>query len=695
MSDFPTRFRRLALPGALLLAGLSATAQAARPFSTDDMLALQRVGAPVASKDGKLIAFQVATPDLAANKSRTDLYLHAVNGKDAPRRLTSHEASDHSPEWSADGQHIYFLSSRSGSSQIWRIAVAGGEAEQVSRYPLDVQAFRLSPKNDRVAVAFEVFPDCATLQCTADRDGEKKAGSGMHFDRLFVRHWDSWKDGHMNRVFADELKDGKTADKAVALSVLDGDAPSKPFGGSEDFVFSNDGSKLVFVARVRGVSEPWSTNTDLYEVPVSGSALTDVKPVNLTPDNKGYDNTPVFSPDGKQLAWLSMARPDFEADKLRILIRDLASGATRELSKDVDRSFGAIQWSADGKTLYATADDVGNHALFAFDVASGKHKRLIDKGSVGAYTQAGKDLVLQFDNLKNPVELYRLPASGGSKVKLTGFNDARLAEMKFGDYEQFSFKGANDETVYGYIVKPADYVEGRKYPIALLVHGGPQGSFGDHFHYRWNPQSYAGRGYAAIMIDFHGSTGYGQAFTDSISGDWGGKPLEDLKKGMAAALAKYSFLDGSRACALGASYGGYMMNWIAGNWSDGFKCIVNHAGVFDQRAMGYTTEELWFTEWENGGTPFAKPENYEKFNPVNYVNNWKTPTLVTQGQKDFRIPYVQSIAAFTALQRRGIPSELLMFPDENHWILKLQNSKQWHEQVLNWLDRWTQPESKQ
>ena len=670
------------------LATDAAVAADKTPFSVEHMLSLHRVGAPVASPDGKYVVFSVSTPDVAANKGKTDLWLKAVdgavNGKDAPRRLTSHDAADSSPQWSADGKHVYFLSSRSGSSQLWRIALAGGEAEQVSNYPLDINAYKLAPNDRNVLVSFEVFADCATLACTAEREKQSKQGSGQTHERLFIRHWDTWKDGHIAQLFIDALNGNKTANAPMLLSKLDADVPSKPFGGDEEFNFSPDGKTVYFQARVKGVSESWSTNHDIYEVAATGGELK-----NLTPANMAVDSQPVVSPDGRYLAWLAMTRPGFEADRLRVMIRDRKTGAVRNLSEGFDRSLGSLKWSTDSKTLYGTGDDTGQHTLFAVNVSSGKWSRLVNKGFVGGFDVAGKNIVYAYDNLKLPAELFTISASGGKASQLTAFNADKLASMQFGDYEQFSFKGAKDETVYGYLVKPANFEPGKKYPIAFLVHGGPQGSFGDHFHYRWNPQAYAGQGYAAIMIDFHGSTGYGQAFTDSISGDWGGAPLEDLQKGLAHALGKYDFLDGNRACALGASYGGYMMNWIAGNWSDGFRCIVNHAGIFDTRAMAYTTEELWFTEWENGGPQYAKPEAYEKHNPIHHVNHWKTPMLVIHGLKDYRVPYGQGIAAFTALQRRGVPSELLVFPDENHWILKPQNSVQWHNAVFDWMKRWT------
>ena len=386
-----------------------------------------------------------------------------------------------------------------------------------------------------------------------------------------------------------------------------------------------------------------------------------------------------------------MQRPGFEADRFRIMVREWPTGETRALTPDWDRSAGSITVSPDGKTVYATAGDVGQVGLFAIDVASGAVTTLLTDGHVRSPALAGDRIVFGRDTLKSPVELYSIPAKGGDLRRLTSINDERLASVRMGDFEQFSFPGWNDETVHGYVVKPADFESGRRYPVAFLIHGGPQGSFGNDFHYRWNPQVYAGAGYAAVMIDFHGSTGYGQAFTDSISGDWGDKPLEDLQKGLAAALERYDFLDGDRVCALGASYGGYMINWIAGQWPDRFRCLVNHDGVFDNRSMYFETEELWFPEWEHGGTYWANPSGHEKHNPALHVDKWKTPMLVVHGALDYRVIETQGIAAFTALQRKGIPSQFLYFPDENHWVLKPQNSIQWHETVLAWLAGWLEP----
>jgi dipeptidyl aminopeptidase/acylaminoacyl peptidase len=384
-----------------------------------------------------------------------------------------------------------------------------------------------------------------------------------------------------------------------------------------------------------------------------------------------------------------MKRPGFEADRFAIMAMDLATGKTREVAPRLDNSAESLAISDDGKTLFTTTQDTGEMPLFAIDIANGEAALVARDGSVREFAVAGNQVLFTRDRLDSPAQLFLSDASGRSARQISVNNREAMDKTAWGAFEQFTFIGWNDQTVHGYVVKPANYVEGRKYPVAFLIHGGPQGSFSNGWSYRWNPQTYAGQGFAVIMIDFHGSTGYGQAFTDAISGHWGDRPLEDLQKGYAHALKKYRFLDSNRACALGASYGGYMVNWIAGNWPEPWKCLVNHDGVFDTRMMGYATEELWFTEWENGGTPFDVPQNYEKFNPVNHVAKWRVPMLVVQGELDYRIPPEQGIATFTALQRKGIESQLLLFPDENHWVLKPQNSILWHDTVNSWLKRWT------
>ena len=680
------KLRMLALAAGLTGTALGATA-APRGFTVEDLVTMERVGSPAVSPDGGRVVYTVRTTDMGKNRGHTDLYLVDLRAANpAPQRLTSDAASSTDPEWSPNGDAIYFLSSRSGSGQVWRVPAAGGDAVRVTDLPLDVDAFRVAPTGDRMLLSMAVFRDCADLACTKARVDakEKDKASGKVYDRLFVRHWDTWSDGRNNVLYAAPLDtSGRVNGTPVSLSgALDGDVPSKPFGDREEFRFSPDGKTVVFSVRIAGKTEAWSTNFDVYTVPATGGT-----PRNLTADNNAWDTKAVFSPDGRTLAYLAMTRPGFEADRYHIVLLDLATGKKRNVADSWDRSPGSIQWTADGKTLIADAEDIGQHRLFAIDVASGKVSPLTDKGSIGGFDVRGNTVAFTQTNLASGAQLFGMQLGTTQSKQLTHVNDEKLADVRWGDYEQFSFKGANGDTVHGYVMKPWNYEPGKKYPIAFLVHGGPQGSFGNGWSYRWNPQVYAGAGYATVFIDFHGSTGYGQKFTDAISGDWGGKPLEDLKKGLAAATAKYAWLDRSHACALGASYGGYMMNWIEGNWSDGFKCIVNHDGVFDTRGMAYSTEEQWFTDWENGGPYFAVPDKHERFNPVLHVNKWKTPMLVVQGDLDFRIPTTQGLSTFTALQRRGIDSKLLVFPDENHWVLKPANSVLWHHTVIGWLDQ--------
>lgn len=664
-----------------MTAALAASAAAeTHPFSIHDMLAMDRVGSPVASPDGNHIAFTVRKTDLENNKGVTNIWL-LTDGN--ARQITTHESSSHSPEWSADGKSLYFLSGRGDSSQVWRLPLNGGEAEQVTDLPLDVGAFHVSPDGKHLVVSLEVFPENSSIDETKKKLEEKEDAktTGKLYDKMFIRHWDTWKDGRRAQLFSVPVAGG---DAVALMPGMDADVPNKPFGGAEDFTITPDSKGVVFAARDAGREEPWSTDFDLFYAPLDGSA----KPKNLTPDNGAWQAQPTFSPDGKTLAYLAMKRPGFESDRLRITLMDWPSGTPKALTEEWDRSAHSITWSQDGKTIYTTADNLGQHPIFAVDVASGDVKTLVKEGTVRGVTLAGDEIVYGLDHLQSPVELYAIKPDGSGTRQLTHINKDKVAAARMGDTEQFSFKGWNNETVYCYVVKPVDFDPNKKYPVAFLIHGGPQGSFGNDFHYRWNPQAYAGAGYAAVMVDFHGSTGYGQEFTDSITGHWGDRPLEDLQKGLAATLEKYPWMDGDRVGALGASYGGYMINWIAGNWPDRFKCLVNHDGNLDERMAYFDTEELWFPEWEHGGTPWENPEGYDKHNPVNHVDKWQTPMLVIHGALDYRVVDTQGISTFTVLQRKGIPSQFLYFPDENHWVLKPANSIQWHETVIAWLDRW-------
>ncbi len=673
-------------------AALAASPTAEKYFTPDTLVGMRRLSDPQLSPDGRYVAYVLRETDFDANRGRTDLWLLDRRASaNATRRLTQHPTNDSNPRWHPNGRDLYFLSDRSGSSQIWRLSLAGGEALQVSDLPLDITTFKLAPDGQRLALTLAVLPACGSdLACTRDKlAGQAKSkATGRRYEQLLVRHWDNWEDGTLGRLFAATLDtQGKLNAPTDISGGIAGNLPSRPSGGDEEYSFSNDSKRLVFSIRLADRVEAWSTNFDLYERAADGSGETR----NLTSQNPAWDTQPVFLANG-DLAYLAMDRPGFEADRFHVEIIDGRSGLRRKLASDWDRSVSTLSRTHDGRHLLAIADDIGQHALFRIDSRTGVVQRLHADGQISAFTTAADTIVIARASLAGPNELYALSGPGSRQGelavrRLSDVNADLTAGMRMAEFEQFSFPGANNETVYGYVMKPAGFVAGRKYPIAFIVHGGPQASFQNQWSFRWNPQVFAGHGFAVVFIDFHGSPGYGQAFTDSISQDWGGKPLIDLQKGLEAAIARYNWLDGDRACSLGASYGGFMQNWIAGNWPDRFKCIVNHAGIFDTRSMYYTTEELWFTEWENGGPYFEVPRNHEAFNPSATIKDWRTPMLVIHGERDYRVPYSQGLATFTALQRRGIESQFLYFPDEGHWIQKPANSLLWHATVFEWLDQ--------
>ncbi len=654
------------------------------PFTAEDLVSLERISEATLSPDGKHIAYVLRKTDLKANKGRTDIWLTRISDNKT-QQLTTHHSSDHSPLW-FDDKTVYFISNRSKKSQVWKINTKTHNVEQVSHFPVNVTSFKISSNKQAMVFSANVHPDCDDLACTQSRDKKTKSGkaTGVIYNKMFVRHWDHWIGKKQSQLFLVQLnKQAQLKNKnvtAISKSV-NANVPSDPFGSNAEYEISANGEVVYFSARLQNAVEPTSTNFDIYRISVNNTS----RAINLTKNNKAWDTQPVLSHDGHKLAYLAMRRPGFEADRFEVIIKDLRTGITKRITEHGDRSFDSLQFSHDDKSLYLTGAHLGKGAAWKFDIAKKSRQLLNSNGTVSQLNVGKNKIVYAKDSLKSPVQLYTASVAGKNQKQLTFNNKKKLESIAFGNYEQFNFKGWNNQKVYGYIVKPANYVEGKKYPLAFLIHGGPQGSFGDHFHYRWNPQTYAGQGFVSVMIDFHGSTGYGQRFTDSISENWGSKPFIDLQKGLKYVTKTFSYIDANNVCALGASYGGYMINWIAGNWPDRFKCLVNHDGIFDNRMMYYATEELWFVEKEHGGPYYKSPSKHEKFNPVNYVNNWKTPMLVVQGELDYRIPVTQSLATFTALQRKGIKSKLLYYADENHWVLSPANSIQWHNEVNKWL----------
>jgi dipeptidyl aminopeptidase/acylaminoacyl peptidase len=674
-----TNFALLIAAGA---AAIAASPVTARPMTAVDLQSIHRLGAPDVSPDGRLAVFTVSSTDWDKNKRINTLELLDLTTAGAQPRAVAGAEKGHDAMFGPDGS-LWFLMPVGEQDQLFRMTI-GGAPVQVSNFKGDIGGFKVAPSGDRVVVWADRDLRCPDLNCASVPE-TKAIGSGRTFDQLFIRHWDTWEvPGVKSRLFGFTVERGKLAGPGRPLTdKLVGDVPSKPFGGGEEIAFSPDGRTIFFALREAGRIEPLSTNLDIFEISETGSR----EPINLTAANKATDTLPTVSPDGRTLAYVAMARPGYESDRKVLMLRDLASGHVRPLTQAWDRSVDSIEWGKDGRSILVTAEDTLESPVFRVDVASGKVTRLTGDGTYGnVHALRGGGAIVTMNSIVAPDDLYRLDPQG-RPTKLTELNRDFLAQFDPVTFHKFSFAGANNDTVWGWTLKPANTTA--PLPISFLVHGGPQGSFSDSWSYRWNPRLFIAPGYAAVSVDFHGSTGYGQAFTDAIHQNWGGWPLEDLQKGLAYATANDPQLEANNACALGGSYGGYMMNWIEGNWPDRFKCIVQHDGVFDARAMAYETDELWFDEWEHGGHPYYEaPQEFERWNPVNFVTKWKTPQLVVTSEHDFRIPYTQGIAAFTALQRRDIPSRLLIFPDENHWVLKPKNSVQWYDEVFNWERQW-------
>lgn len=666
----------------LLAAGLLSSAAVAQgPLTVEHLNQYNKIGNVVLSPDGRSVVYSQTNGGYAPADTSHDLYLLTLDDKRTTKRLTQSSSRETAVQWHPDGHSIFFIANRTGSNQIWQLRLDGGEAKQVTNLPLPVNGFKLAADGKTLALALTVKPGCQTLQCTLDakaKDAEKK-DSALAYDQLMVRHWDQWLDQYREHLHIAVLADKPLTDAKNLMADWNTD-----IAGINEVAFTPDLQQIVFSAKIPAEDQAWHTNFDIFQV-----ALTGGEKVNLTADNPAWDAKPKFSGDGRFMAYLVMKKPGAEADRFGLMLLDLMTGEKKEVAPNWDRSISDYQFGLDNRTIYVTTQDVGQYSIYAINTSFGDLIKVYGDGFAGSLQVASDKLVFTNHRLDMPTEIFQTGPDGSQLQQLTNVNEQWRAAVKFGEYEQFSFKGAEDDTVYGYLVKPWNFDATKKYPMAFLVHGGPQGSFGNMFNDRWNAQMYAAKGYAVVMIDFHGSTGYGQAFTDSISRDWGGKPLVDLQKGFEYIVQEQPWIDGNRACALGASYGGYMMNWIAGNWPQGFKCLVNHAGLYDMPSFYGSTEELWFPEFDLGGPMWSADSDYHKFNPAAHADKWQTPMLVIHGLKDYRVPYAQGLGAFTNLQRKGIDSRLVIFPDENHWILNQDNRVRWYNEVFQWLDKYT------
>jgi dipeptidyl aminopeptidase/acylaminoacyl peptidase len=656
-----------------------------RPMTIDDLLAIKSVSDPQISPDGESVVYVVSELDRATDKTDSTLWLIPTAGGE-PKRMTTAPGTNNHPRWSPDGKTLAFVSSRGGSAQVWLLPVEGGEARQLTKLPIDVSGPIWSPRGDRIAFAAEVYPG-TTPEQTAAKDKEKEAFKSKvrTFDHLMIRHWNAWDEGKRSHLFVADANTGVARDLTPKLEV---NTPPAPFGGSTDYAWSPDGKELAFTAEPVK-DQAWSTNTDIWTVPAGGGELK-----NLTTSNPAADAQPSYSPDGTMLGYVSQARPGFESDLwvLRAWKRD--GSETIDVSSYLDRPVQSYAWR-NATSLAAVIDSEGTEPIVTFRLLepSEDRDRMTGRPVSGGASSSisigpeARTLAFVHHTADKPGEIYLWEEGKPKPRALTSHNAALVSQLDLPAVEGFTFTGADHEQVHGWLLRPPGFDPKKTYPVAFLIHGGPQGAWHDEWHGRWNYQMFAAPGYAVVAINPRGSTGYGQKFTDQISQDWTGKVYEDLMKGLDFALEKYPFLDKTKLAAAGGSYGGFMVNWICGH-TDRFKALISHAGVFDLVSMYGTTEELWFPEWEYGGFPWDRAEHYRDRSPSAYARGFRTPTLVIHGALDFRVPDAQGLGMFTCLQRLGVPSRYVWFPDEGHWIAKPQNRIVWWREVQAWLAKY-------
>jgi dipeptidyl aminopeptidase/acylaminoacyl peptidase len=668
----------------LLCSALPLFAQEAKhPITFDDLIQLHRVGDPKISPDGKWVAYAVSTPDVNANRNVSNVWIVSTSGG-APMQLTQ-SGHDSAPEWSPDAKTLAFLSSREGTSQVYLLSMDGGEAHAVTHLSTGPDLVKWSPDGKTIAFTSSVYPDCKDDPCNKKRDEEKdKNKVKAHvYEQLLYRHWTHWFEGKRSHVFVTAADgSGEPRDLNAGANY---DVPPDERGGPSDINFSPDSKEICFTS-VTDKMEAISTNADLFLVPVAGG-----EPKRIT-TNPAFDGNPVYSPDGRFIAYHAQLTPGYESDRWRVMLYDRQSGKSENLSEHFDRSANELAWSADSKTIYFTAENETLQPIYAMAARAGAEpKKIVAEGFNTGLTLSGDGRALAFErtSLTMPAELFSVNSDGSEARRLTHHNDPILSKVEMNPPETFWFESKDGTRLQATLIRPPNSEGTKKYPLLVLLHGGPQTMWSNAWGYRWNPQVFSAGGYVTLMINRRGSTGYGQKFTDEITNDWGGKPYVDVMTGIDAALAKYKFIDGTRIAAAGGSYGGYLADWIATH-TNRFKTIISHAGIFDKVSM-YATEELWFEEHDMQGTPWSNPESYRKWAPVTYaaeLGKFKTPTLVVCGERDYRVPYTQSLEFFNALQRQGVPSKLVVFPDEGHWVLKPQNAQFWYKTFLDWLAQW-------
>lgn len=675
-------------------AGAQQAHQSKRPMTFRDLVSMERVSGPQISPGGKWIAYEVGAADLDANRIAHNIWVVAADGSGEPRQLTR-GGTDQRPRWSPDGRRLAFLSARDGTPQVYLVGLEGGEAARITSLSTGADNELWSPDGKWIAFISSVYPDCRDDACNSKREdaAAKDKVKARVYEKLLFRHWTSWWDGKRSHLFIISAGGGESTGGGNTARDLtpgaDYDVPPFNLGSPEAVAFSPDNEELCFTANT-DKDQALSTNGDLFTVPASGAS----EPTRIT-SNPGDDWGPVYSPDGKWIAYRAQFQPGYESDRWRLMLYDRGQHKSTNLTEKFDRSIDEMAWSADSGNIFFTAEAQTEAPIYSLGIAgeSGSSAQTIVREGFNAeiaVSNDGRKLLFTRQSLTMPSEIFLANSDGSGVRQITHQNAARLAQLDLSPGEPFWFEGAAKTKVEGLVVRPPRFDAAQKYPLLLLVHGGPQGAWNDAWSYRWNAEMFAAPGYVVLMINPRGSTGYGQKFTEEISKDWGGKVYEDLMKGVDAAIAKYPFVDSSRTAAAGASYGGFMIDWIATH-TGRFKCLVSHAGSYDAISMWGSTEELWFQEWEYGGTPWQSPELYKKWSPVEYaaaLGKFKTPTLVTAGELDFRVPYTQDLEFFTALQRQGVPSKLVMFPNHGHWLLRPQDSQFWYRTVLDWLAKY-------
>jgi dipeptidyl aminopeptidase/acylaminoacyl peptidase len=655
-------------------------AQEHRRFTVEELLKVRRVGDPQVSPDGRGVAFTIGDLNWGANKVVTQIYVMNIDGS-GTKQLTNGSGSASAPRWSPDGKRIAYVT----GGQVWTMEYDGDHKDQVTKISTEAAAPVWSPDGKWIAFTSDVYPDCNDDNCNKKRDEEAESSKvKAHITtRLLFRHWNEWRDVKRTHVFVVAAKGG------VARDLTPGDFDSPPYAAATgvDYAFSPDSKELAYVRNPDKV-EALSTNSDIYVLPLSGGPAR-----NITVTNHGYDVGPIYTRDGRYIIYRSEATPGFEADRWRLMSYNRATGKSVEITRNFDLQVEEVALSPDGNYAYFIAGERGRMPVFRVPLGGAEAQKMVPNVSAGGLqiTPDGKSLVFANSSIASPVEIYSANIDEGTVTPLTDVNNNQMAQFGLRKAEEVEWVGALGKKIHGFIIKPADFDPQKKYPLAVIIHGGPQSAFNDSWGYRWNPQVWTNNGYVVFMPNPRGSTGYGQKFINEISKDWGGKPYIDIMNGVAEVLRRNPFLDRNRVGAAGASYGGYMIDWIEGHNNDPrvhFKVLVSHDGVYNLESMYGATEELWFPEWELKGTPWNSPVMYAQWSPNKFVKNFKTPILVIHSELDYRVPFGEGLQLFTAVQRMGIDSKMLIFPDEGHWVLKPQNSQLWYHTVIDWMDKY-------